>query len=398
MTRNENWYGWTDGNHEDQYQTTDLLWQQLDEHTTQMSMFLQGNLDVVSLANDDMETYGTSDYVYYTPQSYTYYLALNTDFDMLKSRETDGINKTILTYPDFRKAMSFAIDRTDYVNSCEAGSDPAYGLLNDVYICDPDSGMLYRDCEYAQNALCEVYEVDDLDSLTGYDKKKASELLQSAYDQCLEDGNISDTEIVEIDYHSYGSDSSYQKRVDFVQDALLAAAEGTSLEVRIKINLIEDHDLYSTMMSGQDDMILSAWGLGELDPYSMMICYTDPSYITEYGFNPYQNLTISVQGEDITMSFYDWYDQLYNGSYATAELDVRNEILAGLEKGLLLNYHAIPVNSSSAANLYSQRIILGSEEYINAVVERGGIQFMTYTMNDEEWDAYCKEQGNNLSY
>ncbi|MGN0205347.1 MAG: ABC transporter substrate-binding protein [Coprococcus sp.] len=398
LERNDSWYGYTDGNHEGQYQTTAIDLMQLDEHTTQISMFLQGNLDEVSLASDDMEKYGTSDYIYFTPESYTYYFALNTDFDMLKSRETEGVNKTILTYIDFRKGMSFSFDRNDYVKSCTAAGDPTYGLLNDIYICDPDSGLAYRESEYAQNTLKEVYGVDDLDNLTGYDKNEASRLLQSAYDQCYADGNISDTDVVEIEYHVYGSDSAYQKQVDFIQDALLAAAEGTSLEGRIKVLLVEDQDFYNTMKSGQDDMIRGAWGGSDLDPYNMMICYTDPSYITEFGFDPYQDLTISVQGEEITMSYYDWYNELYNGTYAVAELDVRNEILAGIEKGLLLNYHMIPVFSSCVASLASHRLVYGSEEFINSVVGRGGVQFMTYTMNDEEWAEYCAEQGNNLSY
>ncbi|MGN1148026.1 MAG: ABC transporter substrate-binding protein, partial [Lachnospiraceae bacterium] len=396
--KNENWFGYSDEKYAGQYQTTGIDLQQIDEHTTQVSMFLQGNLDAVGLASDDMEKYGTSDYVYFTPQSFTYYLAFNTDFDMLASRETAGVNKTILTYKDFRKAVSLSFDRTDYVKSCTASSDPAFGLLNDVYICDPDTGLLYRDCEYAQDVLREVYGVEDISSLTGYNKDEASKLLQSAYDQCYADGNISDTDIVEIEYHVYGSDSMYQKMVDYIQDALLAAAEGTSLEDRIKVTLIVDQDYYNTMQSGQDDMITGAWGGAELDPYSMMICYTDPSYIMEYGFDPYQDLTISVQGEEITMSFYDWYNELYGGTYAVADLDVRNEILAGIEKGILSNYHIIPIYSSCSASLYSQRIVLGSEEYINSIVGRGGIQFMTYTMNDEEWAAYCAEQGNNLSY
>ncbi len=396
--RNENWFGYSDERYEGTYQTTGIVLQQIDEHTTQLSMFLQGNLDAVGLASEDMEKYGTSDYVYYTPQSYTYYLALNTDYDMLKSREVAGVNKTILTYIDFRKAMSYSFDRTDYVKSCTACSDPAFGLLNDIYVCDPDSGMAYRDSEYAQATLCEVYGVSDVSDLTGYNKDEASRLLQSAYDQCLADGNISDTDIVEIEYHVYGTDAIYQKMVDYMQDAMLAAAEGTSLEGRIKFVLVEDQDYYDTMKSGQDDMINGAWGGAELDPYSMMICWTDPDYIMEYGFDPYQYLTISVQGEEITMSYYDWYQELYNGAYAIADLDVRNEILAGMEKGLLLNYHVIPIYSSCGAALASHRIVYGSEEYINSIVGRGGIQFMTYTMNDAEWAAYCAEQGNQLSY
>lgn len=396
--KNESWFGYSDARYDGMYQTTGVVLQQIDEHTTQLSMFLQGNLDSVGLASDDMEKYGTSDYVYYTPQSYTYYLALNTDFDMLKSREVAGVNKTILTYIDFRKAMSFSFDRNDYVKSCTACSDPAYGLLNDTYICDPDAGLTYRDSEYAQRTLCEVYGVDRVDDLTGYNKDEASRLLQDAYDQCYADGNISDTDIVEIEYHVYGTDAANQKMVDYMEDAMLAAAVGTSLEGRIKFVLVEDQDYYNTMKSGQDDMINGAWGGAELDPYSMMICWTDPDYIMEYGFDPYQDLTISVQGEAITMSYYDWYNELYNGAYAIADLDVRNEILAGMEKGLLLNYHMIPIFSSCSASLASHRIVYGSEEYINSIVGRGGIQFMTYTMNDAEWAEYCAEQGNQLSY
>ncbi|MGN1026283.1 MAG: ABC transporter substrate-binding protein, partial [Faecousia sp.] len=311
FTRNESWFGYADSRYEGQYQTTDIVLQQIDEHTTQLSMFLQGNLDAVGLASDDMEKYGTSDYVYYTPTSNTYYLALNTDFDMLKSREVDGVNKTILTYIDFRKAMSYSFDRTDYVKSCTACSDPAFGLLNNAYICDPDTGMTYRDSEFAQRILCEVYGVDSVDDLTGYNKDEAARLLQAAYDKCYAEGNISDTDVVEIEYHVYGTDAANQKMVDYIEDAMLAAAEGTSLEGRIRFILVEDQDYYNTMQSGQDDMINGAWGGADMDPYSMMICWTDPDYIMEYGFDPYQDLTISVQGQEITMSFYDWYDQLY---------------------------------------------------------------------------------------
>lgn len=398
FTRNESWFGYSDPRYEGTYQTTDIVLQQIDEHTTQLTMFLQGNLDAVGLIADDMETYGTSDYVYYTPTSNTYYLALNTDFDMLRSREVPGVNKTILTYIDFRKAMSYSFDRTDYVKSCTACSDPAFGLLNDVYVCDPVSGLAYRDSEYAQQTLCEVYGVESVDDLTGYNREEATRLLQAAYDQCYAEGNISDTDIVEIEYHVYGTDSTYQKMVDFIEDAMLATAQGTSLEGRIRFVLVEDQDYYNTMQSGQDDMINGAWGGAEMDPYSMMICWTDPAYIMEYGFDPYQYLTISVQGTEITKSYYDWYDELYNGAYAVAELDVRNEILAGMEKGLLLNYHMIPIYSSCGASLASHRLIYGSEDYINSLVGRGGIQFMTYSMDDAEWAAYCTEQGNQLSY
>lgn len=398
LVKNENWFGWNDTAYDGMYMTTNIQLLKIDEHTTALSMFLQGNLDEVSLSNDDMEKYGTSDYIYFTPQTYTYYLGVNTDFDMLKSRETDGINKTILTYLDFRKAMSLAIDRSDYVKSCTAGWPVAYGLLDDIYVYDPDSGETYRNTEEARKALCEVYGVSSVDELTGYDVEAAAQYLQAAYDQCYEDGNISDTDVVQINYHLAGSNATFQKMVDYIEDALLEAAKGTSLEDRIKINLLEDPDCYANLKSGQADMTLSNWGGEDLNPYAMMQFYTDPSYFVEYGFDYTQDLTISVQGKDVTMNFYDWYVELNDGAYAIADLSVRNEILAGIEKGLLLNYHVIPIASNTSPYLASQRTVYGSDEFINSIIERGGLQYMTYTMDDQEWADYCKEQNNNLSY
>lgn len=159
LEKNENWYGYTDGKHEGQYQTTALDIQWIEEKTTQLSLFLQGNLDEYELTAEDVATYGTSDYLYFMPETFTSYLSLNIDFEMLKSREAEGVNKTIMTYPDFRKAFSLSVDRTDYVRSCTAASQATYGLLNSLYICDPDTGMAYRDTEYAQQALCDVYGV-----------------------------------------------------------------------------------------------------------------------------------------------------------------------------------------------------------------------------------------------
>ena len=398
MVKNENWYGYTDGNHEGQYQTTAIDLQWIDEKTTQLSLFLQGNLDDYSLSSDDVETYGTSDYLYFMPESYTYYLTLNTDFDALKALETEGTNKTIYTYPDFRKAFSLSIDRTDYVRSCTTASQPAYGILNSIYICDPETGMSYRDAEFAQQTLCDVYGVSSVSELTGYDKEQAAALFQSAYDQCYEDGNIKDGDIIEIEYHVYGSEANYQKMVDFVDNALKEAVKGTSLENRISVVLVEDQDFYNTMMKGQDDLVLGAWGGSDMNPYGMMQCYTDPDYILEYGFDSSQPLTLSVGGEELTKSYFDWYDALCYGEYAIADLDVRNEVLAGMEKGLLLNYHIIPMYALTSGTLYSHRIVLGSEEFINSLVGFGGIQFMTYTMDDAEWAAYCAEQGNSLTY
>ena len=70
----------------------------------------------------------------------------------------------------------------------------------------------------------DVYGVSDLADLTGYDKEEASKLFVAAYEQCLADGNIAETDTIMIEYHTFGSDASDQKAVDYLQTSIDAAA------------------------------------------------------------------------------------------------------------------------------------------------------------------------------
>ena len=402
LAKNEKWYGYSDEKHEGQYQTTNIELQDIEEHTTVVNMFLQGNLDTLTLSVDDMEKYGTSDYVYYAPNSYTYNFTINSDFDSLKALDDEGEegrNRTILSYKDFRKAISLCMDRSDYTASTTAGSVPGFGLLNDMYMNDPENMIRYRDTEQAQQVLKDVYGVSDLADLTAYDKEEASKLFVAAYEQCLADGNISETDTIYIEYHTFDSEANTHKMVDYLQQSMDAAVEGTVLEGRIEIKLLEDPELYYNQPNGLVDLAQTAWGGSDLDPFSMMECYVDPNYKGEYGYDPMTDeITINIDGEDITMSTNAWHVELMYGAYATADMDTRLDILAALEKAVLLQYDAIPLYAQTECVLYSHRIVLGSSEFINSVLGFGGIQYMTYTMNDAEWAEYCSENNNQLTY
>lgn len=399
FTRNEKWFGYTDGNHEGMYQTTDIDFQMIDEHTTILNLFLQGKLDDTSLTADDIPDYGTSEFTIYTPESYTATYAWNTDFDVLKSREEENVNKTIFTYIEWRKAFSLAIDRQAFCKTCTAGYQPAFGIVNNLYVYDPETMAAYRSSEPAKQTLCEVYDAANIDELTGYNVDEARQLLQAAYDKCYADGNIDDDDVVEVNYHIYGTDATYQRFVDFCEAAMLKAAEGTSLENRIKFNLVEDKDYYNSAKAGLCDLIRENWGGAAMNPFTMLECYcTDTS--NEYGFDyMHYEATITVNGETKTQSVNAWYDELCNGIYSDADTEVRLQIMAGVEKALLLNYHIAPVAAFTSAGMVSQRIILPTDHWINQLIGWGSFaRDYKYTMDDAEWEAYCKEQGNELSY
>jgi len=96
FTRNDNWYGWTDGEHAGQFKTTDIVVDVIKEHATALLAFEKGDLDGIDLAQSDMSKYGTSDYMLYTPQTYTMRLVFDSNVNDLKALEVtadDGKNK-----------------------------------------------------------------------------------------------------------------------------------------------------------------------------------------------------------------------------------------------------------------------------------------------------------------
>ena len=398
-TKNENWYGYSDEHYADKYQTTDIYEQYITENSTILSLFLQGNVDEYSVDTQHMEEYANSDYIYFMPTTYSYVFTFNTDYATLAMEDGEGINHSILSLDSFREAIGLSLDRQSFVTQCLAGSDAGYGLINYVYVCDPDTGELYRNSDYAKQTLMNLYGVDNYSEITGYDKEKAAQLFQSAYDEAVASGILSESDRIELDYHVYSDTTNNQNRVNFLQASIDAATEGTSLEGKVTINLLVDEEYYDNCMVGLCDIAFTAWGGMDMDPYGMMQCYTDPTYNLVFGYDGTTEMaTITVNGEDITMSTYDWYLELNEGTYATADTDTRNQILAGLEEAIL-SYHGMATLAYlNDATLYSQRIVLGSETYINSLVGFGGIEDITYTMDDAEWAAYCAEQNNQLTY
>ncbi len=400
LERNDAWYGYTDGKHEGMYQTTAVDLKIVESQATALQLFLQGKLDSVALDTSDMGTYGTSEYIQYTPTEFTYRLTPNTNYEMLQTRQSEGKNKTILSYKDFRKALSLCIDRSTYCNSVYAGMQPAYGLWSNLYLVDAENGIPYRSTEQAQNVLKEVYGVSDVDDITGYDPDQARALFVKAYEEALAAGDITETDVISLDLISWSGEGGEMRQFNFYQDCINAAVAGTVLEGRIVLEMVPDPtNYYQRSYDGQFELSMPSWGGDTLNVFAQCEYYRDDyASCSEYQWGSATTMvTVNIGGQDITKSYNDWTDALLTGEYSSAELDVRVDIFAALEKCLLINYVTIPVDISASTGLYSHRVIFGSEEYIPQM-GYGGVAYMTYTMNDADWAAYCAEQGNQLTY
>lgn len=399
LEKNESWYGWTDGRHKGQFQTTGYDIQFISDMETLTNLFLQGKQDVLALDAIRMQRFGSSEYRVDSPASYTWKFSFNIDKKALKAEESPGINHSILSYVDFRHGISLALDRQKYVDTITIGSDAGFGLINYMYIAVPEENLCYRDTESAKKILCDFYGMNSVEDITGYNKEEASKYFQKAYDKAVENGDLKPSDKIQIDYHIYSESDVNKRSVAFLQEALDEAAKGTSLEGKIKINSVIDEKYYSNMQSGKVDVAMTGWGGGAYDPYGILWCYCDPAALNEYGFNPKEEkVVIEIEGQKMERTFYEWYMALCNGEYSMASYDIKNHILASVEKALLEIYNMIPLRYLNSASLNSQRIVDGSEQFINPLVGFGGLRFMTYTMDDEEWDAYCKENNYRLEY
>ena len=370
--RNERWYGYSDGNHQGQYQATAISCRLLTEEQA-VRGFGTGQLDTVESMEEG---------AYAVPQTYTSKLTFNTSLAALGRRESDNVNKTILYYKDFRKAVSLAIDRQAFVDACVPTAEPTLGLLNDAFIADLTTGQLYRDTEAGTGVLAALYGTEDVSGLTGYDLESARALLQSAYDAALSDKRIDGDDVVELEFLTYSDDEVYQNIVAFLQEALDAAAEGTSLEGRIRILMTADENYYSTAQTGQFEIILSTWGGDGADPYSIMSCYCDRERIFEFGFDPSREMcTITIGETAATKTYRGWYQALTAGKYALADRTTREQILAGLEYALLSDYNCVPIYERNRWYVDSDRIIRPVEEAV-ALIGYGGVRYLRFTTDD----------------
>ncbi len=416
FTRNDNWYGYKDDKHKGQYQTDIINCQVIAKQATALLAFLNGEIDKVSLVSADMAKYGSSDYIRYTPQSYTTKISFNTNLDKTTGR---GTNSQVMTNVNFRKAFSLALDRTKFASSYTSAGSAGYGLLNNMYVYDPFTGASYRGTDGAKQALVNLYgltygeggdyeDLDDAyDAITGYDLVAAKKLMAKAYDELVADKVYDGTSAVKIDFRVYADDDTYVQMFNFLESSLKAACEGTGFEGKISMSMTVDPDYYDTNYSGNADMIFTTWGGAAYSPWTMLYqCYCDAAdgsgQQMEYGFDTSTKFVeIEIDGKKFNASLQKWaawananddavltsVDGTYTlkafGDYDAA---TKAKIFGILEYAYLSYFATMPMYYRNSASLVAQKGDYAVKEYVD-LVGFGGLKFFTYNYDDTEWAA-----------
>ncbi len=431
LERNEYWYGYSDAKYDGQYQTDTIVCETIPEWQTAWMMFLQGGIDAIGIDVSVATDYKNSDQAYYTPDDYVGSIQLQSDYDALKNREEADVNKTILSYVDFRKALSIGLNRADFTNKCTTASLPGYGLFGIMHYFAVEKGSngLYRGSEEAKKVLCNVYgvDVDDYDSLddavdsiTGYDPDQAKELINSAYAAALAAGDISATDTVVLTYGSSTDNESVRRNYDYLKAAWTELMIGTELEGRFDMDF--DASFGTTwadeFRAGSYDVCQGGWTGAAWDPGYLLMAYCSPSYMYSAGWNTAEHMmTATIRGlkdvdgaivitndandsVEITMPLFvdgknDWWGKL-NTVWQQGALndEFRVEIIAAIEEEILVQYYTVPYSASYAASLMSYKMDYVTYEY-NTFMGYGGVRYLRYNYNDTEWAAWVAENKEN---
>ena len=427
LERNENWYGWTDGKHVDQYQPTRVVYDIIPEHATALMAFEKGDLDEVALTADDLVNYKMSDYLLKTDQTYTFRYIFATDLEKLTALEqeaNDGTNKKVLYYDDFRKAISLSMNRAQFCADCTTGYKPAYYLLNSLYYYDIENNTesQYRNTKAGRDAVLRLYGVeygegkafaDDVaayESVNGYDVEQARALFQKVYEQAIADGNYTAGQKVHIRCEAKASAIAAEdtRQQEYLNDYVAEATKGTGFEGLVDFEFLGNiANRYDDVALGKIEMIRGAWGGAAFYPFSTIRVYCEPDYMggttkihESCGWDPTaETITIPLNGEDRTETIQNWAKAIQPaGEFGGDEYaDTRLYILSYIETAVLGSYQCIPFGCECECTLFSKKIEYATEDY-NIMYGYGGIRLMKFNYNDAEWAEFVASQNGTIDY
>ena len=432
ITKNDKWYGYTDGKHKGQYQMEKIYTRIISEHTTARQEFEKGNLDDFGLNRTDMKDYGNSSRLTQTYESYTQKISFNSNREKLLQRQkaAGSVNKTILANINFRKGLSLALNRNVCASQTTAGSKGFTGLLNDLYLSDVETGEMYRNSAQGKGVYNAVYKelggdpyaagyskkaLDE--SACGYNFQMAVKFVADAFTEELassEEGHLTSSSKISLDFPVY--DDQSETTIDMLnflrqefENVVKEANKKAGTSITIEIKSFKDEDYYNTAKKGETEMIFSTWGGAAVNPIGLMQVYCDSTFDSccEYGFKGKQNevyLELDTDGDGVMESktFNSWWSEINDLVEDKDDPNYEEQhkyiltVLAGLEAGILNRFEAVPVVARASSSLNSFKIENGSASYIN-LIGYGGVRHLTFNYTDSEWAQFCKDHGNNLS-
>lgn len=426
VSRNDKWFGYGLPQYANQYQTDAIVTEKIEEWDTAWLAFQKGNLDGIGMDVKIAADYRTSKRAYFTPETYTFDLNIQSN-----ASKTDKRNNLLLNYADFRKAISLSLDRDDYCAKNNPSSQAALGLLNSMYYYDVENGKVYRDTIQAKEAILNAYgatknadgswkvgettytDIEDaLDATTGYNLTLARQLVESAVAQAKKDGKYSDGDEIILTYGIETQSANTDRVKNWFQAAFDNMTKGTSIEGKVKIEyfMFSSATWSEQFADGEYDLCFGAWGNAPFNP-AYLLCETQISDENRYAvkWDPTTvEVTVKATPDDkhkdgnYTYNLAQWRLILQGKdgcpvNFKNFPMEDQLAALGAVETAILKEYYSIPVFSRYSASLMGYKVDYISYEY-NTFMGYGGIRYMTFNYDDTAWAEFVASNNNILNY
>ncbi|MDE7264323.1 MAG: hypothetical protein K2N64_06650 [Anaeroplasmataceae bacterium] len=420
LEKNENWWGYDV--YKGQYQTENIICEQVEDWNTAWLKFQAGEVDSCSIDVSISSDYRNSEQAIFTPSDFVSSMQLQSSQEALKARESAGINKQLLANVKFRKALSLALDRSRYAAEVTTSSQAGFGLYNSMHYYDVAHGGRYRDTDVAKKVLCDTYgvNVDDFDtldeayaSITGFNLTLARQLVDEAVDEAIADGSYNGTDTVQINFGTGAISEAVTRQFNFIKNSWLTLVQGTKLAGKLELPDVEDHgeEWAEDFRGGGYDVCMGGWTGAAWDPGYFLAAYLDKANMYSAAWDTEtQTMTFTMprggaNGEDIelTMSLMRWYrclngqDATYNWASGRIDDEARCALIAALEGEVLKMYYTVPIVNSFTSTLVSYKWEYKSRSY-NTFMGYGGVRYITYNYTNAEWNQFVKSQGGRIDY
>ena len=428
---------------DDLYKTDEVVIYYIEDKNDANEKFFKGELDYLEY-DDSLNSYSSSSLLSHTSSTEMERLVLNSDYDSLISREKDK-NKNILSNINFRKAISLAINRSEYIDKLNIDGKPLSTLYTDSYIADNKSGNSYNYSTYGQsvknslnNSLStDEYKISEKDNgysfllALHYMYEALLEELQSEKIASLKDG---DTISLDVVIKNNEDTDSYIKKIDYLTqtlNTLLESANNKLLlngklayedKIKLEINTVTTSDYDTKIKDNSFDIIFVTSTGNSSNPFSYIKNFASSSYAYCYepGLKGKQNeekigvdLDDSGKIEESEINTYDYYVNMMNNTLDETNYSLisrsdseysdyltnhnkRLKILSAIEYNILSRYETIPLYSKTTSYFYSRKVSNYLDTY-SPIFQYGGFKYLNYDYKEEEWQDYLDKYNHNLS-
>lgn len=433
LTRNEKWYDWekdaegftvsyanVSGEQLPQYTSTRIELSCIADNAVAESAFFTGALDQWDPESQSLGAVWDSSRLYREDSTYALSLFFNTDIAaLLKLNETGRTqNAQILSSNTFRKAMSLAIDRADFV-TVTPGYQPAYTLLGQPYVYklgNDGKADVFRESQAAMEAMCLMYEVswgkngtyatleEAYASITGSNMEQAKALMAQACEELQVSRIYTPGEPIhlQIAWSSGAITAADKAQVKKLEEYLNAAMEGSEFGTLTLEAVGELENRYAAVPAGSYALGWGALGSSALHPLRSMqgYCDSDQYLICEAAcWEPYTDaLTLPMNGTSAMLTWRNWSKALFgDGHFAGAHISHKVQALAGMEAEYLKLYYRIPVCAVADYTVLGYKLEYCADTY-SSIYGYGGLRYATYRYTDGAWAKYVEENGGYLKY